>query len=120
MKKGQRRRKIAEPRRAGPPGLTALGGYRLSFSEDVKRRRQQKRENRRTHRVRGAVPGSVLGNPELHWAGPPAPERGIAGVLEATPKHRAEPSHGRGVLGGRRLFAGRGPHRSRRPSKNRP
>ena len=57
-------------------GLSGLGIWRIPFSADVKRRRQQTHENRRPHRLRGPRPDSVLGAPEAHWSSPPRLGRG--------------------------------------------
>jgi len=49
-----------------------LATWRIAFSADVKRRGQQKRLDRRPHRLRGQAwrPDSLLGAPPMHWNEP--------------------------------------------------
>lgn len=75
--------------KTGPQGLSNLGTWRLPFSEDVKRRRQQKRELRRPHRLRkGGRPDSVLGTPAVHWSEPPRPDGKAKAVVSYKAKGR--------------------------------
>jgi hypothetical protein len=101
----------------GPQGLGNLATWRLPFSEDVKRRRRQKLENRRPHRLRGGRPDSVLGTPELNWSEPPLPRRRSGIVDSYEPKHGgAHPQH-EPVFFARKVRRVR--HNSLRKAKNR-
>jgi hypothetical protein len=103
----------------GPQGLSNLNTWRLPFSEDVKRRRQQKRELRRPHRLRaGGRPDSLLGTVTAHWTDVPKPD----GKTKAVADYRAK---GRGGLPQHEpvFFASRPKrvkHRSARPTKRHP
>jgi hypothetical protein len=101
----------------GAQGLANLGTWRLPFSEDVKRRRRQKLENRRPHRLRGAAPSSILGTPDVNWTEPPRPRR-RSGIVDAyAPKGRgALPQH-ETVFLARKVRRTR--HNSLRKAKNR-
>lgn len=73
----------------GPQGLTNLGTWRLPFSEDVKRRRKQKHESRRPHRLRaGTRPDTVLGTVTPHWTDVPKADGKTKGVVEFRAKGR--------------------------------
>ncbi|HEX4047483.1 MAG TPA: hypothetical protein VH309_06595 [Elusimicrobiota bacterium] len=100
----------------GPQGLANLKTWRLAFSSDVKRRRRQTQENRRTHRVRPPRPDSVLGTPEMNWTEPP--KLGPSGTARRSdPKHRGEPMHEPGFFARK---VNRLRHRSLRHGRKRP
>jgi hypothetical protein len=86
---------MAKRARPGPQGLSNLNTWRLPFSEDVKRRRQQKREQRRPHRVRaGDRPDSVLGTVTPHWTDVPKADGKTKAIHSAHPKRRGgHPQH---------------------------
>lgn len=103
MARRKKRRKAGPAARPGEQGLSHLGTYRKSFSLDVKRRGQQKRADRRPHRLRGKVgrPDSVLGTPDMHWSGPPRLRGGSFGaaiVPASSRKRKGEGPPGPGVL----------------------
>ena len=99
----------------GTQGLANLKTWRLSFSDDVKRRRRQTLENRRPHRVRPPRPDSVLGTPEMNWTEPP--KLSLTGVARhSDPKGRGKPEHAPGFFARK---VNRLRHRSLRHGKTR-
>lgn len=108
---------MAKRARPGPQGLSNLNTWRLPFSEDVKRRRQQKRELRRPHRVRaGDRPDSVLGAVMPHWTDVPKPDGKTKAIHSAHPKRRGGlPQHEPGFFARpKRLSRRRSQRRARR------
>ena len=80
---------MAKKARPGPQGMSNLNTWRLPFSEDVKRRRQQKRELRRPHRLRsGERPDSVLGTVTTHWTDVPKVDGKTKAMVSFHPKRR--------------------------------